>query len=193
MRIKSWDPQRAKGGKRVRKSGDAPKWLPLRRDFDIGGIRGGVGTSSPSSRIPSRWNSMASRMLRSTSSRVRPVETHPGRSENRPITLCWFPQRRSGISSFLDPPLFNNAIECSRSDLVVAVPPERLRAPSSSGACTDGDCHVSLQGTTRLAPTCGPHHGLSPEENIESTSRVVKAEPGHSGVYILSGGPCQGG
>src|SRR5688572_19826949 len=40
----------------------------------------GRGSGSPSSRNPSRWNSMASRMLRSTASRVSPVETHPGMS-----------------------------------------------------------------------------------------------------------------
>ncbi len=37
----------------------------------------GSGTGYPSSLRPSTWNSMASRMFRSASSRVFPVETQP--------------------------------------------------------------------------------------------------------------------
>ena len=38
------------------------------------------GIGNPSSAIPARCNSIASRIKRSTSSFVRPVATHPGRS-----------------------------------------------------------------------------------------------------------------
>ena len=40
----------------------------------------GRGISVPSSRIPSRWNSMASRICASASSTVAPVATQPGKS-----------------------------------------------------------------------------------------------------------------
>ena len=40
----------------------------------------GAGTGKPSSSRPAMWNSMASRISRSTSDRVSPTATHPGRS-----------------------------------------------------------------------------------------------------------------
>lgn len=40
----------------------------------------GGGTGRPSSRKPSRWNAIASRISASTSPTVSPVATHPGMS-----------------------------------------------------------------------------------------------------------------
>ena len=39
----------------------------------------GAGRAMPSSRMPSRWISIAERMRRSTSARDLPVATHPGK------------------------------------------------------------------------------------------------------------------
>ncbi len=86
----------------------------------------GSGMDSPSSRIPSRCMRIASRMRSSTSARVAPVATQPGKSgENADklfgvfsITIrylvCMILVLESGLTQ--------DAVKCSRSNVILRMP-----------------------------------------------------------------------